>query len=125
MHKTCEVKAGSESPVKTLSTYKSRTISTSEKNTICLNNSRKLRPVLQYDWKALNSLKSESYAVMEYPTGRLILSYRSKQPLEIASLTKIMTCYLIIKLAEEYQKDITVEKHVIGEHIEESTGTTA
>lgn len=60
-----------------------------------------------HDWKQLRTVKSESYAIMEYPSGQLILSYRSKQSLEIASLTKIMTCYLIIKLAEEYSKDIT------------------
>lgn len=45
---------------------------------------------------------------MEYPSGQLIMSYRAKQSLEIASLTKMMTCYLIIKLAETHQKDLTL-----------------
>jgi D-alanyl-D-alanine carboxypeptidase len=61
---------------------------------------RKGKPLLLHDIKHLGHIKSESYAVFEYPSAQLILSYRSKQAMEIASLTKIMTCYMIIKMAE-------------------------
>lgn len=62
---------------------------------------------------------------MEYPSGQLVLSYRSKQSLEIASLTKIMTCYLIIKLSEELRRNIFEETFDVREYVEYSTGTTA
>ncbi len=73
--------------------------------------------MLLHDMKQLGHIKSESYAVFEYPSGQLILSYRAKQSLEIASLTKIMTCYLVINLAEELKRNIFDETFDIKEYV--------
>ena len=88
-------------------------------------NERKSKPVLLHDFKQLGHIKSESYAVFEYPSGQLILTSRGKQSLEIASLTKIMTCYLIITLAEELKRNIFDETFDVKQYVECSTGTTA
>lgn len=39
---------------------------------------------------------------MEYPSGDLVISNKSLNQYEIASLTKIMTFYTVQKIAEKY-----------------------
>lgn len=45
--------------------------------------------------------------------------------MEIASLTKIMTCYVVLMVAEERGRDLREEKFEVREYVEGSTGTTA
>ena len=62
---------------------------------------------------------------MEYPTRRLVVGNRGNTPLEIASLTKIMTFYTVIQLAKTHNIDITTEKVVVSEHVSKIGGTSA
>lgn len=53
--------------------------------------------------------------VTEYPSGQVIFGNYSKKVAEIASLTKIMTFYTVVKIAEEYDKDIVTDLVEIDE----------
>ncbi len=44
---------------------------------------------------------------------------------EVASLTKIMTCYTVLKLLKEFQIDPKTEKVVVSEIASQVSGTSA
>lgn len=62
---------------------------------------RRNRPLLQHSQKDLANIKAESYLIVEHPSGQVVLAHRSKSAMEIASLTKIMTFYVITKVAQQ------------------------
>lgn len=69
-------------------------------------------------------IKAESYCVIE-STGQVVLSCRSSKLVEIASLTKIMTACVVMKICREGGIDPSKETVVVKSYVEESTGTTA
>ena len=81
--------------------------------------------MLTRDPDELKNIKSDVYVIWEYPTSKLIMSYRGNNPYEIASLTKIMTFYTVRKICMEYAIDCSKESVVVEDHIMEVTGTSA
>ena len=81
--------------------------------------------MLKYDHEKLKIIKSESYVVVEYPSGQVVLSHRSSLPLEIASLTKIMTFYTVEKICQRLNLDISSEQVIVGAEDEDYSGTSA
>ena len=72
---------------------------------------------------------AESIMVSEFNhlTNRLV-GYADKNAskrLEIASITKIMTCILIIKLADKFKINIKEEKIIVNEKAAKMPGTSA
>lgn len=67
------------------------------------------------------TLTAYSYIVLELPE-KLHLSWNSQTSLEIASLTKIMTCLVVLKMASKQQFDESV---LIGSVETNITGTRA
>lgn len=63
--------------------------------------------------------------MIECESEQLVLINRGKQSLEIASLTKIMTAYLIISMAQKRDIDLAVEVIEVGDYVESITGTSA
>jgi D-alanyl-D-alanine carboxypeptidase len=47
---------------------------------------------------------------MEHPSCDVILAHHCKQSLEIASLTKIMTFYVVCRIADDKNVNIKLEK---------------
>jgi D-alanyl-D-alanine carboxypeptidase len=82
-------------------------------------------PVLMKDPDELKDVKADSYIIVEYPSQRIIVSHRSVISLEIASLTKIMTFYTVISLANERNIDITVTSIQVSPKVMHITGTSA
>ena len=49
----------------------------------------------------LPQISSSSWCVVDYTSGRVLYGYRDLEVKEIASLSKIMTCYICLKLIED------------------------
>lgn len=54
-----------------------------------------------------------------------MLGKREYMKREVASLTKIMTCYTVIQLVKEFQINVEAEKVVISSTASHVTGTSA
>ena len=83
------------------------------------------KPLLTSFDKNLKSIKSEHYFVFEHETQQPVLGCRSKSKIEVASLTKIMTFYVCVRIAEEFSIDLSRTKVKIDEDVEGFCGTTA
>ena len=83
------------------------------------------RPLLPHDQEELRNIRAESYCVIEMGTGELVLSLRSNKALEIASLTKIMTAFLVLRVCRERDIDPAAEKFEVQGYVEDITGTSA
>lgn len=70
---------------------------------------KKNRPLVTYNQKELAKIKAESYLIMEHPSCQLILAHHIKQSLEIASLTKIMTFYVVCRIAKQFNINLITE----------------
>ena len=53
----------------------------------------------------LSNIRSESFVVVEHPSGQIITGYYFKKAVEIASLTKIMTFFVVLRLLAERNVD--------------------
>lgn len=51
----------------------------------------------------LPQISASSWCVVDYSSGRILHGHRDLDIKEIASLTKIMTCYICVKMIEEQQ----------------------
>lgn len=80
--------------------------------------------MLLYSPKDLAQIKAESYIITEHPSGQVVLAHRSKILLEIASLTKIMTFYTAIKVAETNNINLS-ERIEVHPWFEDVSGTSA
>ena len=54
------------------------------------------------------NFNSKSISILHYDSGILanIFGHNQRQKLEIASITKVMTCYLILSMAQKFEIDI-------------------
>lgn len=82
-------------------------------------------PLLMKGKEELKEVRSDSFIIVEYPSERIIVSHRSAVLLEIASLTKIMTFYTVIRLVEERSINIKEEQIVVSPNVLHITGTSA
>eukprot|EP00919_Chromeraceae_sp_WS-2016_P034298 GHVR01081247.1.p1 GENE.GHVR01081247.1~~GHVR01081247.1.p1 ORF type:complete len:140 (+),score=11.94 GHVR01081247.1:129-548(+) len=89
------------------------------------DNKNKSTPLLIRDSEKLKNIKSESYCIMEYPSEKVVLVHRANNALEIASLTKIMTFYVVLQIIKNNSINIASEKWIVREHIMDLTGTSA
>ena len=96
--------------------------SSDEKKT---NNTNLNKPLLNYNFIELKHIKSESFAMIEADSEQLVLVNRGKVSLEIASITKIMTAYVILTMVEKRNIDIRETKVEVEGYVEKTTGTSA
>lgn len=69
-------------------------------------------------------VSAQSWAVLDYKTGKIIGGLRQSQSREIASLTKIMTCVVALQMTENY--GLSFETLVkVSKNAAETAGTTA
>lgn len=66
----------------------------------------------------------KAWAIGDGKTGKLLWGSNEKTPLDIASTTKIMTAYLVVKLAQEHP-EILDEKIVFSKNADDTIGSTA
>lgn len=66
----------------------------------------------------------KAWAIGDGKTGKLLWGSNEKTPLDFASTTKIMTAYLVVKLAQEHP-EILDEKVVFSKNADETIGSTA
>ena len=55
--------------------------------------------------KDFTFIKSESFIVVEHPSGQVVTGNYSKKVVEIASLTKIMTFYAVVQVLKMKEID--------------------
>jgi D-alanyl-D-alanine carboxypeptidase (penicillin-binding protein 5/6) len=83
-----------------------------------------LRPLLVL--KELEErVRAHSYVVMEPLTQRIFVSSRGQVSLEVASLTKIMTCVTVLDILARRGLDMSAQQHVISTLSERMSGTSA
>jgi D-alanyl-D-alanine carboxypeptidase len=75
----------------------------------------------------LLELNSKSVTILHHSDEitKNIFSINEKERVEIASITKIMTCYLILIIAERFCIDIKKEKLIVSERASKMPGTSA
>ena len=56
-----------------------------------------------YGKNILSSITARNYAVIDGHTGDMILGKKENEKREIASMTKMMTCYLWFSLIDEHE----------------------
>lgn len=66
----------------------------------------------------------KAWAIGDGKTGKLLWGSNEQKPLDIASTTKIMTAYLVVKLAQEHP-EILDEKIVFSKNADDVIGSTA
>lgn len=66
----------------------------------------------------------KAWAIGDGKTGKLLWGSNEQTPLDFASTTKIMTAYLVVKLAQEHP-EILDEKIVFSKNADETIGSTA
>lgn len=69
-------------------------------------------------------VSAASWCVMEGSTGHIVYGHSDQEIKEIASLTKIMTCYLSLKLTLNFKVNLTTVL-IISEKAASVTGTSA
>lgn len=62
---------------------------------------------------------------MEYPSQNIIASKKSRAKMEIASLTKIMTFYVILQIIKQNNIDPKIAKVKVSAQCTKLCGTTA
>jgi D-alanyl-D-alanine carboxypeptidase (penicillin-binding protein 5/6) len=82
----------------------------------------KKAPAESLDGPPLVSCKA--WAIGDGKTGKLLWGSNEKTPLDFASTTKIMTAYLVVKLAQEHP-EILDEKVVFSKNADDTIGSTA
>ena len=70
-------------------------------------------------------ISAKSWAIADGRTGRVLFGKGDSDKREIASLTKIMTAFLALRLCSEYNVDLYNTFTVVSEYSASITGTTA
>lgn len=65
-----------------------------------------------------------AWAVADAGTGRLIAAHQAEKPLDIASTTKMMTAFIVVRLAEQDPK-VLAEEVCFSKAADETPGSTA
>lgn len=87
--------------------------------------SEKKHPILDKDALALKNMKAESYVLVELQSERTVVSHRANFAVEIASLTKIMTFYTVLRISADKGLDVKTAAVKISAYAEHVVGTTA
>ena len=67
----------------------------------------------------------QSYAIVDGFNGKLLFQHHGEEMREMASLTKIMTAFVSISLAEELKIDMKKTYFYVSKYAAKTTGTTA
>ena len=70
-------------------------------------------------------ITAESFCVMERGTGEIVGEYNMGEKRPVASITKLMTAYTVLSLAEEFNVDVWETRVGVGREAAELGGTTA
>jgi D-alanyl-D-alanine carboxypeptidase len=70
-------------------------------------------------------IRSECFVVVEHPSGQIVTGSYYKKNVEIASLTKIMTFYVVLRLVEQHGVDIDKVDVTIDGQVADISGTSA
>ena len=62
---------------------------------------------------------------MEYPSQQIVTGFYYRKVVEIASLTKIMTFYVVVSLLDQYSIDPKYVRVTVGEIAAGMSGTSA
>lgn len=73
----------------------------------------------------LKNITAESFLVHESTSNRILISRNPRLRREMASLTKIMTCYALLKFCEEHSIDISANYFQVSRAAVEVIGTSA
>ena len=79
----------------------------------------------QYDSQLLRDITAKAYMVINGETLTPLAGRNTGSEMEIASLTKIMTCYLALLVCQKYGVDVYSHSVRVGERAAEMPGTTA
>lgn len=76
---------------------------------------------------SIGEVNSKSVTILHHIDGQTksIYSLNDKERLEIASITKTMTCYLVLIIAEKFGLDVRKEKIIVSERAAKMPGTSA
>jgi hypothetical protein len=73
-----------------------------------------LRPLLQLKKETEARIRAYSYVVMDPATLRIYVGCRTQVSLEVASLTKVMTCVTVLRILAARQLDMALQEHTIS-----------
>lgn len=68
---------------------------------------------------------ASAWVVLNKDTSQIVFGRLEKERREVASLTKIMTFFTVLKLCEKMKITYTTEKVTVSEDAEDVTGTSA
>lgn len=71
-------------------------------------------------------ISASNYSVFDQFQQKFLFSHNASQPREIASLTKIMTCHLVLTLIDRYSESVSINSMVeVSEKAAKTSGTSA
>lgn len=70
-------------------------------------------------------VSAQSWAVIDNVNGNFLFGKNEKERREIASLTKIMTCYTVLNLVDKFKLDVNLTMVKITENADGISGTTS
>lgn len=87
-------------------------------------NSEKLPVDRERNWSFPPLVTCKAWAIADAKTGVLLWGHQEREPLDFASTTKIMTAYIVLKMAETQPK-ILDEVITFSERADQTVGSTA
>jgi len=89
----------------------------------------RIRPIKDVMHKIMSDpppyVSAKSWAIADGNTGKILFGKGETEHREIASLTKIMTCYTALKLATKYDVNLDYTRVLVSQRASKIGGTTA